>query len=149
MQVNSYLMFDGQCEAAFKFYQRCLGGKIEAMIPFEGSPAESEVPPEWRQKILHASLTVGGQTLMGSDSPPGRHEKPQGFSVSVNVEQPADAERIFGALADQGAIQMPLEETFWAARFGMLVDRFGIPWMVNCAQAVAAAPQETPARARV
>ena len=135
MQLNPYLTFNGQCEAAFKFYEKCLGGKIEAMLTHEGTPAEQHVPPEWRKKILHARLTVGDQVLMASDAPPERYEKPQGFSVSLNVNTPAEAERIFHALAENGKVQMPLEQTFWAVRFGMLVDRFGIPWMINCEQA--------------
>jgi PhnB protein len=135
MKLNPYLFFNGQCEAAFKFYEKCLGGKIEAMLTHEGTPAEQHVPPEWRKKILHARLTVGDQALMGSDAPPDRHEKPQGFSVSLNVDDPRDAERIFHALAENGKVQMPLEQTFWAIRFGMCVDRFGIPWMINCEKA--------------
>ena len=134
MKLNSYLFFNGQCEAAFKFYEKCLGGKIEAMLTHEGTPAEQDVPSEWRKKILHARLTVGDQALMGSDAPPERYDKPQGFSVSLNVDKPAEAERIFRALSENGKVQMPLERTFWAVRFGMCVDRFGSPWMVNCEQ---------------
>ena len=132
MQVNPYLMFTGQCEAAFTFYAKCLGGKIEAMLPHEGTPAAEGVPPEWRKKILHACLRLGDGVLMASDAPPAYHEKPQGFSVSLQVKQPAEAERIFHALAENGTVTMPLQETFWAVRFGMLVDQFGIPWMINC-----------------
>jgi len=132
MQLNPYLMFNGDCEAAFKFYAKCLGGKIETMMPHEGSPGEEHVPKEWLKKILHARLTVGDMVLMGSDAPPPRYEKPQGFSVSIGLDDVAEAERIFSALAEDGTVHMPLQETFWAIRFGMLVDRFGIPWMVNC-----------------
>src|SRR5712692_1735667 len=135
MQLNPYLFFNGQCEAAFKFYERVLGGKIEAMLTHAGTPAEAQVPAEWRNKILHARLIVGGEVLMGSDAPPGRQEEPKGFSVSVQVKDPADAERIFDALAEKGTVRMPIQKTFWATRFGMLVDRFGIPWMINCEQA--------------
>jgi PhnB protein len=132
MQLNPYLNFNGQCEAAFKFYERCLGGKIEAMIPHAGTPAGEYAPPEWRDKILHASLILGDDVLMGSDAPPDRYEAPKGFSVSLQINDPADAERIFHALAENGVVQLPIQETFWATRFGMLVDQFGIPWMVNC-----------------
>jgi PhnB protein len=135
MQVNPYLTFNGQCEAAFKFYERCLGGKIEAMIRHAGTPAEEHVPSGWREKILHARLSVGDGVLMGSDVPPDRYEEPKGISVSLQVKDPADAERIFHALADNGTVQMPIQKTFWAVRFGMLVDQFGIPWMVDCTQA--------------
>lgn len=137
MQLHPYLLFNGRCEEAFRFYAECLSGRIEAMIPHAGSPAEQHVPPEWRSKILHARLSVGEQVLMASDAPPGRFEKPQGFSVSINVTDPAEAERIFRALAENGTITMPMEQTFWAARFGMCVDRFGTPWMVNCEQPAA------------
>lgn len=135
MQLNPYLTFDGQCEKAFKFYERCLGGKIEAMITHRGSPMAQQSPPEWQDKILHARLTVGDEVLMGSDGMPGCHEKASGFSVSLGIADPADAERIFNALSENGAVRMPLQQTFWALRFGMLVDQFGIPWMINCEQA--------------
>jgi PhnB protein len=132
MQLNPYLTFNGQCEAAFMFYERCLGGKIESMLTHAGTPAEQHVPPEWRNKILHARLSVGEQVLMGSDAPPDRYEQPKGFSVALQIKNQADAERIYHALAESGTVQMALQQTFWAVRFGMLVDKFGIPWMVNC-----------------
>jgi PhnB protein len=132
MQLNSYLTFNGQCEAAFKFYEQCLGGKIVAMLTHAGTPAEVHVPSEWRNKILHARLSVGDSTLMGSDAPPERYEEPKGFSVQLGIQDPLDAERKFHALAENGTVRMPIQKTFWAARFGMLVDKFGIPWMVNC-----------------
>ncbi len=135
MQLNPYLTFRGECEAAFKFYAKVLGGKIEAMMPHEGTPAAEHVPPEWRSKIMHARLTVGDKVLMGSDAPPAHHEPMKGFSVTLGVEDPADAERIFHALAENGTVRMPIQQTFWAARFGMLVDRFGTPWMINCERA--------------
>lgn len=133
MQLISYLNFGGDCEAAFKFYAKCLGAKIEAMLTHEGTPAAGEVPADWRKKILHARLSVGDQLLMGSDAPPAHFQKPQGFSVNIQVKDPAEAERVFHALAENAkATLLPIQETFWAKRFGMLVDQFGIPWMVNC-----------------
>jgi PhnB protein len=135
MKLNSYLTFNGQCEAAFKFYEQCLGGKIVAMVKHAGTPAEEHVPAEWRNKIMHARLVVGDEVLMGSDAPPDRYEQSKGFSVTVGVDDPKDAERIFDALAKNGTVKMPIQKTFWAARFGMLVDQFGIPWMINCEQA--------------
>lgn len=132
MQLSPYLVFDGQCEAAFKFYEQLLGGKIEAMMTNAGTPAESEVPTEWRDKILHARLKIGDQVLMASDAPPGRYSKPQGLSISIQIQDVAKGERIFNALAENGTVQMPFGKTFWAAGFGMCVDRFGTPWMVNC-----------------
>jgi len=92
------------------------------------------VPAEWHDKVLHAHFRVGEQSIMGADAPPGRYEQPKGFSVTINVDTPSEAERIFHSLAEGGTIQMLIQETFWALRFGMLVDRFGIPWMVNCAK---------------
>jgi PhnB protein len=135
LQLNPYLFFNGTCEEAFKFYEKCLGGKIEAMMTHAGTPAEAQTPPEWRDKILHARLVVDGQLLMGSDAPPGRQEETKGFSISLQMKDPSVAERIFHALAENGNVRMPIQETFWAARFGMLVDRFGIPWMINCEKA--------------
>ena len=134
MQLSPYLIFNGQCEAAFKFYEECLGGKIEAMFTYAGTPVEEHVPPEWRHKILHARLIVGDRVLMGCDAPPERYKEPEGFSVSLEIKDPADAERIFNALAENGSVEMPLQKTFWSACFGMAVDRFGIPWMINCEQ---------------
>jgi PhnB protein len=133
MQFNSYLFFDGNCQEAFEFYQKLFGGKIELMLPHEGSPAASQVPPEWQKKILHARMSIGNAVLLASDAPPGRFHRPQGFSVNVTVNDVARAEQIFGALAENAtAVTMPIAETFWARRFGMLTDRFGIPWMINC-----------------
>jgi len=133
VHVNPYLNFDGQCAEAFRFYERVLGGKIEVMMTHRESPIAGEVPAEWRDRILHARLAVGDQVLMASDSPPEMYQKPQGLYVSLNVEQSADAQRIFQALAENGTVTMPFEKTFWAAGgFGMLVDRFGTPWMINC-----------------
>ena len=136
MQLNPYLTFNGECEAAFKFYERCLGGKIEFMLTHGNSPMAEQAPAAWRDKIMHARLVVGDKILMGSDAPPERYEGPKGFSVSLGIDTPAEAERIFGALAENGTVRMPLHETFWALRFGTLVDRFGIPGMVNCERLV-------------
>ena len=138
MRINAYLNFNGDCEAAFRFYERCLGGTIDTMMSYAGTPAAGHVPPDWHGKILHARLSVGGDVLMGSDDPPGRYEQPRGFSVTLHPGDPAEAERVFHALAEGGTVRMPLQQTFWAARFGMLVDRFGTPWMINCEQGAAA-----------
>jgi PhnB protein len=134
MQVNTYLNFNGQCAEAFRFYAQVLGGKIEAMMTHRDSPIADQVPPGWHDQVLHARLVVGDTVLMASDSPPERYEKPQGMYVSLQVPDVADAERIFQALAQNGTVTMPFEKTFWAERFGMVVDRFGTPWMVNCEQ---------------
>lgn len=132
MKSNPYLTFNGNCEEAFKTYAEVLGGEIVAMITHVDTPAEAHVPAEWRDKILHARLVFGDNLLMASDAPPGRQETMQGFSVTLNVKEPAEAERVFNALAEGGTVRMKLEETFWAHKFGMLTDRFGTPWMINC-----------------
>jgi PhnB protein len=136
MQLYPYLHFDGQCEEAFKFYEKCLGGKIAFMMPHEGTPVAEKVPAEWGKKILHATLNIGENVLQGSDAPPNHYQKPQGFSVSISMKDPASADRVFQALAENGTVQMPIQETFWAVRFGMVTDRFGIPWMINCGKPV-------------
>lgn len=133
MQINPYLSFNGNCEEAFRFYEKTLGGKIEAMIPHEGTPAADFVPGDWRAKIMHARLVVDGEVLMGSDSPPQHQQKAGGFSVSINLDDAGKGKKIFDALSDGGEIRMPFQETFWAGGFGMVVDRFGTPWMVNSA----------------
>ena len=134
MQLNPYLMFDGRCQEAFSFYAKVLGGEIVAMLPHRGTPAADHVPEEWLDKILHARLEVGGQVLMASDAPPASGQAPQGFSVSLGVDSPEEAERIFGALAENGTVTLPIGPTFFAGRFGMLTDEYGIPWMITCEQ---------------
>jgi PhnB protein len=136
MKWNPYLTFSGNCGEAFKYYERVLGGKIVALQTFADMPpdAQAQTPPDYKNLILHVRLVVGDNVLMGSDAPPGRFEKPQGISVAIQVDDPKEAERIFAGLSDNGRVTMPLQQTFWTVRFGMLVDRFGIPWMVNCEQ---------------
>jgi PhnB protein len=132
MQLVPYLNFNGNCKAAFQFYQQCLGGQIVAMMTYGETPAVDHVSPESRDRIIHARLVKGDVVLMGSDSPPEMFVAPQGLNVSLHVDDPVEAERIFHALADGGQVRMPIGETFWAHRFGMLTDRFGTPWMINC-----------------
>ncbi len=137
MKLNPYLMFSGQCETAFKFYEKCLGGKITTMMTFEESPDKSmveQLPAEWQSKMMHTSLMVGDQELMGADSPPQYYEETKGLSVSISLQDAAEAERVFHTLSENGTVRMPLQQTFWAYRFGMLIDQFGIPWMINCDQ---------------
>ncbi|MBZ9655634.1 VOC family protein [Phyllobacterium lublinensis] len=135
MKVNPYLLFDGQCEQAFKFYEDVLGGKIEAMIRFDEMQESGDYPPESAKKIMHVSLRFGDNVLMGSDDPSPNFQKAQGMSVALHTETPADAEGIFAALSrDATTMIMPIGETSWALRFGMFVDRFGTPWMINCSK---------------
>jgi PhnB protein len=132
MQANPYLSFDGQCEAAFKFYEQYLGAKPGAIFHYAGTPFADQAPADWGNKVMHGNLTIGDLELMAADVTPDRYEPPKGFSLSLHIETVADAERIFGALSEGGRVVMALEKTFWADRFGMVVDRFGIPWLINC-----------------
>jgi PhnB protein len=132
MELNPYLQFDGTCAEAFRFYEQCLGGKVLMMMTAGESPMAAHLPPDRQDMIIHARLAVGDRLLMGSDAMGGSYTAPSGFNVTLMPEQPAEADRLFAALAEGGTISMPLQETFWAVRFGMLVDRFGTPWMINC-----------------
>lgn len=132
MQVHPYLNFNGQCEEAFTFYAECLGGELQPMHRFGETDASGHVAPEWSNKIMHASLVMDGTVLMGSDDPTGNYATPRGMYVSLHMKETADADRVFAALAENGNVVMQVQETFWAARFGMVVDRFGTPWMINC-----------------
>ncbi len=132
MQLNPHLSFNGQCETAFKFYEKCLRGKIVTLMTYGESPMAEQTPAAWRGKIIHATFVMGDQRLTGGDVPPESYQKPKGFYVLLNVGDAAEAYRIFKALAENGAVQMPVQETFWALRFGMVVDQFGTPWMINC-----------------
>ncbi|HVI10025.1 MAG TPA: VOC family protein [Candidatus Binatia bacterium] len=132
--MNTHVSFNGNCEEAFKFYEKALNGKITFLMNYDGTPAAGQVPADWGKKVIHAALSVNGGTLQGCDAPPDRYEKPQGFSVALDVKEAPEAERAFKALSEGASICMPMQETFWAQRFGMLTDRFGIPWMVNCSK---------------
>ena len=132
MRLNIYLSFDGNCDEAFDFYHGVLGGERTLTQRFGESPMAESAGEAWGNKILHTQLTFGGMDLMGSDSMPGQYVKPQGINVSVMVDDPEEAGRIFNGLSEGGTVTMPLEETFWARRFGMLTDRYGIGWLVNC-----------------
>ena len=131
MQMTPYLSFNGDCEAAFKFYEESLGGQLGAIFHYGGSPLANSVPADWSDKVMHGSVTIGGQVLMGGDVADS-YEQPKGFSLSLQIRNTAEAERVFHELAAGGKVVMPLEKTFWAERFGMVVDRFGIPWLINC-----------------
>jgi PhnB protein len=132
MKASASLGFKGDCEAAFKFYEQHLGGQPGPIFRYAGSPMADGVPPDWRDKIMHGSIVVGDLVLMGGDFLEGQYQAPQGFTLSLQISDTADAERIYRALAQDGTVLMALQETFWAARFGQVVDRFGIPWQINC-----------------
>lgn len=132
MKMNPYLLFNGNCKQAFQFYAKVLNGKIAGMTTFGEAPAEMQTQPQWRDKVMHAWMTFGDNVLMASDAPPDHAEPMQGISISLNVDTAEEAERIWKAFAEGAQIKMALQQTFWALRFGMLVDRFGTPWMINC-----------------
>ena len=131
MQITNHLFFDGQCAEAFRFYEQLLGGKLKALLPAGDVPGDNAVPAASRDKIMHAYLLLGNQALMGSDWLADRpFEPPQGFYVSLSIDPLSEAERIFNSLAENGTVRTPFAPTFFAHGFGMLVDRFGIPWMI-------------------
>ena len=135
MKLNPHVAFGGRCQEAFQFYERCLGGKIQTMVTYLDSPMAEQVPLEWRGKILHATLAVGDNILYGADVVPEQYQPPKGFHLAVGIQDPGEAERIFQALSEDGTVQMPLQKTFWAVRFGVLLDQFGVSWEINCEQA--------------
>ncbi|MCO5065084.1 MAG: VOC family protein [Rhizobiaceae bacterium] len=136
MQVQPYLLFNGNCREAFETYHRILGGQMQAMLRQGDAPTDVQAPEDMKDKIMHACLVVDGDMLMASDVPPQYSKEPGGFSVSLQVDSASEAERIFNALADGGNVTMALSPTFWAESFGMLVDRFGTPWIINYAGSV-------------
>ena len=134
MQIENYLFFGGNCEEALGFYRRCLGGEIVALMRFEGSPMDNpQLPAEWKQKVMHATFQAQGARFMASDSMPGQPRPSyQGFAMSLHVPgSPEQARKAFDALAEGGQVTMPFAPPFWGGHFGMLTDRFGVPWMVT------------------
>ncbi len=130
--LDSYLFFSGRCAEAMRFYESVLGGKLEAVMRYGDSPQPDQGPAGASDLVMHSRLSLGGRSLMASDVPPG-YPSPtmDGFSLSLQYESPAEARRIFDALAQGGTVHMPVQKTFWAEAFGMLVDQFGTPWMVG------------------
>jgi PhnB protein len=148
MLIQPYLTYDGTCEEAFRFYEKALGGKIAMIARYkdmppgeggEGPDGCADMSPETKkaiaEKVMHARLEVGDQVLMASDSHPSYpYQGIHGVSITLGFENVAEAEKVFSALSDGANVQMPLSETFWAERFGMLTDKFGVPWMVNAGE---------------
>jgi PhnB protein len=134
MKLTTYLRFNGSCEAAFARYAEIFGGTVEELVRHGDSPIGRRMAPDRRNAILHARLAIGDQVLMGSDAPPDIHRPASGFYVAVAFDVPAEAERVFAALADGGQVRQPLTKTFFSSRFGMVADRFGILWMVLVSQ---------------
>jgi PhnB protein len=131
MNLNPYLNFHDQCEAAFTFYAKVLGGKIDGILHNGESPMRDKVPKERHHLVMHAQMSVGTQIIMGADMPSEYHKPGGSIALTLNYDTPEEAERIFTALAEGGKINMPIGPTFWAQRFGALSDKFGTPWLVN------------------
>jgi len=136
MKLNPYLAFNGQCREAFEFYEKALGGKITFIQTIGESPMASGMPADSHGRVMHVTLQVGDQVLQGSDTQDGQPSTPAGITVAVHFDDAAEGDRVFSALAQNGKIQMPFQETFWAKGFGMVTDQFGTPWMVNAGQVV-------------
>ena len=131
MDIHAYLGFNGDCEAALAYYEEALGAKTTFLMRYRAAP-ETQGPPDWAEKIIHARFEIGSYVLMAGDSPPGAYIRPAGISISISLNNEARAAKVFAALAAGGEVRMPLQKTFWASAFGMTRDKFGIPWMVNC-----------------
>jgi PhnB protein len=134
MKFNPYLSFDGRCREAFEFYEKTMGGRISFMQTYGESPMAPDMPADTHGRIMHVTLQVGDQVLQGADAPPGQFTKPAGFCVAAHCDDVGEGERVFATLAQNGTVQMPFQATFWAKGFGMLIDQFGTPWIVNAGQ---------------
>ncbi len=132
MQFLPYLNFDGQCAEAMKTYERVFGGKVVSLITFGDSPDQEQIPPEARDRIMHASLDVDGGILMASDTFPGQCVEGSGQpSIAISFDAVARAREVADALAEGGSVQMPMQETFWVEAFSVVIDRFGVSWLIN------------------
>ncbi|MEJ7928346.1 VOC family protein [Ramlibacter sp. AN1015] len=134
MQIEAYLFFGGTCEEALEFYRRSLGGEITGLMRYEGSPMDNaQLPAQWKQKVMHATFECAGARFMASDAMPGEPPPQQsGFAMSLYVPGSADEARAkFNALSEGGKVTMPFAPPFWGGHFGMVTDRFGVPWMVS------------------
>ena len=126
------LTFNGNCDAAFRFYEQLLGGKIVFTLKWGKSSMAKDAPPEWHDKILYQRINIGTLSIGAGDALPGTYAKPAGFSLMLNVPNVEEGKRLFAALAENGTVNVPLQETFWAAGYGHVTDQFGIPWEVDC-----------------
>lgn len=130
MRLNPYLNYGGNCEQAFRFYEKHLGGKITAMMTHDQMPGPGNIPSSWGKAIMFARMTLGDTELMGNDVPPDRFQPIRSAYLTLSVDSIEEAERIHALLADGGQIFMPIQETFFAFRFSMLRDKFGTSWMI-------------------
>lgn len=133
MQVQSYLFFNGRCEEALEFYKGALGARVEMLMRFRDNPDMPQpgmCPPGSEDKVMHAELRIGDTVVMASDGMESGKPEFKGFSLTVTAKDPAEADRLFGALGKGGQVQMPLGKTFFSPRFGAVADRFGVSWMI-------------------
>jgi PhnB protein len=130
MKVRTYLNYGGNCAEAFRFYEKQLGGKIGMIMTHDQIPGQNNLKPEWAKAALHATITIGDTLLMASDVPPERFQPMRSVYISLGVDSDAEAERIYKILAEGGEVYIPMQETFFATRFGQLRDKFGTSWMV-------------------
>jgi PhnB protein len=131
MLLTTHLQFSGQCEAALRFYAQAFGGTLGPILSYGSTPSGADIAPEWRDKIVHGTITIGGMRVSGADVRPEEYEKPQGVYLLQSVADRAEAERVFALLADGGDVRMPLQKTFWSPAFGVVIDRYGVPWEVS------------------
>lgn len=142
MNLTPYLSFKGDCAEALKFYERCFNGRVINQSTFRNSPMAANTSPEMQDQILHISMQVGDSYLMGSDIPEEHYQKPAPTcQIAIGIKDPAEAEKVFNALSEGSTIHMPLQETFWAQKFGMLTDRYGFGWMISCDKPMGGQPQ--------
>ena len=135
MTLSTHLTFRGDCDAAFRFYAEALGGAIGPMLSYGATPAGAGVSADFRDKIVHGTITIAGMQVNGADVRPEDYKKPQGFFLLLSARDVPEAARVFARLADGGEVLMALDKTFWSPAFGVVVDRFGVPWEVSCEQA--------------
>ena len=129
--VQPYIFFGGRCDEALEFYRKAIGAEVERLARFKDSPEPHGLPECFDDKVMHATVRIGNSTLMASDGQCEGDQNFDGFSLSITVPDEAEAERVFAALGEGGLVTMPLEKTFWASKFGMLQDRFGVGWMIS------------------
>ena len=131
MRISPHLCFDGQCREAMRLYHKVLGGTLQTMLTYGESPMASSIESRLHDRVVHATLILDGVELTGVDTLPGSYQRPQGFFVTLTVAGITRAREVFMALGEGGVITLPFEKTFWSPGFGVLTDRFGVPWEIN------------------
>jgi PhnB protein len=134
MQLQPYLFFDGRCDEAIEFYKKALGAKVDMLMRWKDSPDKSMATPANANKVMHSTIRIGETTMMASDGRNTGNPNFQGFALTINAKDEAEADRLFAALGDGGKVTMPMSKTFFSPRFGMLADKFGVGWMILVAK---------------